>query len=460
MKIPRVVIASPHSGAGKTTVAVGLMNAFASRGLRVQPFKVGPDFIDPSYHTAATRVHSKNLDTWLTSPEAAREIFVKASHKCDLAIIEGVMGLFDGARGSDDCASTSEISRILNAPIILVVDVSKMAGSSAALVHGFKTFDKTLKVKGVILNHVKSEKHLSLTKEAIDRSGVRVLGALPSMAPISIPSRHLGLIPTPERDSLTDFLRAVRQFVEKHLDLDQILEIANEADELEAKEEGIQQPARTKAKTRIGVAYDEAFNFYYQDNFELLEAQGAAVVPFSPIHDLSLPKNLNGMFLGGGFPEVYAERLEENERMRSAIKKAIEDGMPVYAECGGLMYLVESMLDLNGCRRGMVGILSGKAIMGLRLESLNYSAACVTRKNLLTDVGATLRGHEYHYSKIEDIPTDAKFAYEMKIGKGISGGCDGWMQHNLLASYMHIHFAYDQRIAKNFVEACSEYEQT
>ena len=206
MKIPRVVIASPHSGAGKTTVAVGLMNAFTMAGLRVQPFKVGPDFIDPSYHTAATGVYSKNLDTWLTSPEAVHRIFIKSSRMCDLAIIEGVMGLFDGA-SSDDSASTAEISRILNAPVILVVDVSRMAGSSAALVHGFKSFDQKLKVKGVILNHVKSQKHLDLTKQAIENRGeVRVVGALPSSANMSMPSRHLGLIPARERDDLSDFL--------------------------------------------------------------------------------------------------------------------------------------------------------------------------------------------------------------------------------------------------------------
>jgi cobyrinic acid a,c-diamide synthase len=461
MKIPRVVIASPHSGAGKTTVAVGLMNAFASRGLRVQPFKVGPDFIDPSYHTAATRVYSKNLDTWLTSPEAVREIFVKSSPTCDLAIIEGVMGLFDGAKSSDDFASTAEISRILNAPVILVIDVSRMAGSSAALVHGFKTYDQTLKLNGVVLNHVKSQKHTDLTKEAIEKVGVRVVGALPETPSISMPSRHLGLIPALERNGLADFLAELGQFIEKHLDLDRIFEIAKDADELETETEAdTQQPTGAKAKTRVGIAYDEAFNFYYRDNIELLEANGAMVVPFSLIHDSSLPSNLDGIFLGGGFPEAYAKQLEENEGMRESVKKAVEDDMPVYAECGGLMYLVESMLDLNGCRRRMVGILNGRTVMGVKLESLNYSTAHVIHKNLLTDVGFTLRGHEFHYSKIEDVPADAKFAYEMKIGKGISGRRDGWMEHSLLASYMHIHFAYDPKIAESFVEACRRYELT
>jgi cobyrinic acid a,c-diamide synthase len=436
------------------------MSAFTSTGLRVQPFKVGPDFIDPSYHTRATGIYSKNLDTWLMSPEAVLKTFLKSSRMCDLAIIEGVMGLFDGVSGSDDAASTAEISRILNAPIILVVDVSRTAGSSAALVHGFKTFDQTLKVKGVILNHVKSQKHIDLTRQAIEKgAGVPVIGALPSAPNIAMSSRHLGLIPAPERDDLADLLAELRRFISQYLDLDQFLEIARDADNLET-EENEKSSQSVGVRTRIGIAYDEAFNFYYRDNIELLEANGAEVVPFSPIRDSSLPSNLDGMFLGGGFPEAYAKQLEENQLMRESIKKAVEDEMPVYAECGGLMYLVESTQDLEACPHRMIGILNGKAVMTKKLESLNYSVAHVIRKNILTDVGFTLRGHEFHYSKIEDVPGDSKFAYEMKVGKGISGQCDGWLQHNLLASYLHIHFAYDSHIAKNFVDACERYGKT
>jgi cobyrinic acid a,c-diamide synthase len=214
------------------------------------------------------------------------------------------------------------------------------------------------------------------------------------------------------------------------------------------------------ARTRIGVAYDEAFNFYYRDNIELLEASGAEVVPFSPIHDSRLPSNLQGMFLGGGFPEAFAKQLEENQLLRESIKKAVEDEMPVYAECGGLMYLVDSAEDLEARPHRMIGVLSGKAVMGGKLESLNYSVAHVIRKNILSDIGFILHGHEFHYSKIEDVPSDAKFAYEMEVGKGISARYDGWLQHNLLASYMHIHFAYDLHIAKNFVDACERYGYT
>jgi len=460
MKIPRVVIAAPSSGTGKTTVAVGLMSALTSRGLRVQPFKVGPDFIDPSYHTRATRIFSKNLDTWLTSPETVLKIFVKSSRTCDVAIVEGVMGLFDGVSGTDDAASTAEISRILNAPIILCVDVSRTAGSVAAIVHGFKTFDATLKLKGVILNHVKSQKHLDLTKQAIERKvRVPVVGALPDAPSIKMPSRHLGLIPAPERDGLEAYLVELRTFIDQHLDLDKCLEIARNADDLETdQQEENSEPAAVRS--RVGVAYDEAFNFYYRDNIELLEANGAEVVPFSPIHDSTLPSNLTGMFLGGGFPEAYAEKLEENQTIRNSIKKAIEDEMPVYAECGGLMYLVESTQDLEASSHRMIGILNANAVMTGKLESLNYSVADVIRKNLLTDVGFTLHGHEFHYSKIEEVPADSKFAYEMKVGKGISGHYDGWLQHNLLASYLHIHFGYNPSIAKNFVDACERYGRT
>jgi cobyrinic acid a,c-diamide synthase len=459
MKIPRVVIAAPHSGAGKTTVAVGLMNAFTGKGLRVQPFKVGPDFIDPTYHTRATGIHSRNLDTWLTSPEAVRNIFLTSTRNCDLAITEGVMGLFDGASGSGDAASTAEISRILDAPIILVVDVSRTAGSSAALVHGFKTFDQTLKIKGVILNHVKSQKHLDMTKQAIENgAGVPVVGALPDSPKIVMPSRHLGLIPTPERDGLEDFLAELRAFISQHVNLDQFLEIARAADELEPEVMEASKPVNVR--TRIGVAYDEAFNFYYYDNIERLRTSGAEVVLFSPIHDATLPSNIGGIFFGGGFPEAYSEKLETNQRMRESVNKAVEDEMPVYAECGGLMYLVQSTEDLEKRPHRMVGVLGGKAVMTGKLESLNYSVANVVRKNLLTDVGLILRGHEFHYSRIEDVPADTEFAYEVKLGKGISEKCDGWLQHNTLASYLHIHFAYDPRITENFVGACERYEHT
>jgi cobyrinic acid a,c-diamide synthase len=370
------------------------------------------------------------------------------------------MGLFDGVSGSDDAASTAEISRIVNAPIVLVVDVSRTAGSSAALVHGFKTFDQTLKIEGAILNHVKSQKHLDLARQAIETgAGVPVIGALPDDPQIVTPSRHLGLIPTPERNDLADFFDNLRTFVDQHLDLGKFLEIARNADDLETVEnEESSQPVRVR--TRIGVANDEAFDFYYRDNIELLEASGAEVVSFSPIHDSSLPSNLDGLFFGGGFPEIYAKQLEENQAMRTSVKKAVEDEMPVYAECGGLMYLVESAQDLQASMHPMVGVLDGKAVMTGKLESLNYAIARVIRKNVLTDVGFTLRGHEFHYSKIENVPADSKFAYRMEVGKGISGQCDGWLQHNLLASYLHVHFAYDIHIAENFVNACVRYGRT
>jgi cobyrinic acid a,c-diamide synthase len=370
------------------------------------------------------------------------------------------MGLFDGVSGSDDVASTAEISRILNAPIILVIDASRTAGSSAALVHGFKTFDQRLKVKGVILNHVKSQKHIDLTKGAIEKgTGVPVIGALPSSPNIMMPSRHLGLIPVPEQNGLAVFFAELQRFINQNLDLDQFLEIARDADDLDTEEKD-DSAKSVEVRTRIGIADDEAFNFYYRDNIELLEANGAEVVPFSPIHDSGLPSNLHGMFFGGGFPEVYAKQLEGNQLMRGSIKKAIEDEIPVYAECGGLMYLVESIEDLESRPHRMIGILNSNAIMSGKLESLNYSVADVIRKNTLSDVGSTLRGHEFHYSKITDVPADAKFAYEMKVGKGISERYDGWLQHNLLASYLHIHFGYDLHIAKNFADACERYGRT
>ena len=279
---------------------------------------------------------------------------------------------------------------------------------------------------------------------------------VPDAPSIAIPSRHLGLIPAPERNHLETYLTELQTFIDRHLDLDQCLELARNADDLET--DGGEESFKPAAvRSRVGVAFDEAFNFYYRDNIELLEANGAEVVPFSPIHDSTLPNNLRGLFLGGGFPEAYAKQLEENQTMLRSIKKAVEDEMPVYAECGGLMYLVESAQDLETSSHRMTGVLNAKAVMTRKLESLNYSVADVIRKNILTDVGFTLHGHEFHYSRIEDVPSDSTFAYEMTVGKGISGQRDGWLQHNLLASYLHIHFGYDSRIAKNFVDASEKY---
>jgi cobyrinic acid a,c-diamide synthase len=460
VRIPRILIASPQSGSGKTTVAVGLMAAFTKKGLRVQPFKVGPDFIDPTYHTTATKVYSRNLDTWLTSPRVVLETFLRNTRNCDLAIVEGAMGLFDGVTPYDNSGSAADIGKILNAPIILVVDVSKMGRSAAALVHGYKTFDHALNVKGVILNNVGSQKHLDLTKQAIEKeTGVQVVGALPHKADISIPERHLGLIPALEEDSFTNFPIKLGAFLEEHVDLRQIVDIARDAGELEIEENG-SWLGKKRSIAKIGIAYDNVFNFYYRDNIELLEANGAQVIPFSPLHDSSPPENLNGIYLGGGFPEVLADQLEQNQSMRRAIRKAVDDEMPIYAECGGLIYLTESITDLMGCTHPMVGVLKGKTVMKKRLESLNYTLARVIHGNLLSNVGSTIHGHEFHYSKIENVPSDTKFAYEMEIGKGISDKRDGWIQNNLLASYMHVHFGYDPQTVQNFISSCEEYERT
>ena len=460
MRIPRIVIASPWSCAGKTTIATGIMGALSRRGLRVQPFKVGPDFIDPSYHTAMTGVRSRNLDTWLTSRRAVLEIFNKATSNADIAIIEGVMGLFNGINGKSEIASTSELAKLLGAPVILVVDVLNLARSAAALVLGCKIFDKEAEVKGTILNRVTSERHARWATEAIEsKARIPVLGALPYDKSLEMPERHLGLIPTWEKGELDDLFENLIKKVDSCIDLERIVRIAKSARELQLT--SLAHPSKQiERKVGIGVAFDEAFNFCYWDNLELLEAYGAGIKFFSPIHDKELPEDIDGVYVGGGFPEVLAEKISKNENMRKSVKRAIEDEMPFYAECGGLMYLMNSVVDFEGNEYKMVGLFEGNAFMKRRLEALDYTLAKVINNNPLSKMGRRLRGHEFHFSFIEGLPKDAKFAYGMLRGKGIMDEKDGLLDHKCIASYMHLHFAQDPGLPKNFINACEGYRSS
>ncbi len=459
MRVPTLIIASPWSCAGKTTIAIGLMGALKKRGLMVQPFKVGPDFIDPSYHTAITGFRSRNLDTWLTSKRAVIEIFQNATKNADIAIIEGVMGLFDGMNGKSESTSTAEIAKILRAPVILVLDVLNLARSAAALVIGCKVFDRRVEIGGAIINRVASKNHANWVTEAmVGKAEVPVLGAIPYDNSLKMPERHLGLVPTWEKGELRDFFENLIKKVESSVNLDEVLKIAKSARELPAIKKAPKW--RKGEKVKIGVAFDEAFNFYYWDNFELLEAHGAEIKFFSPIHDKGLPEDIDGAYIGGGFPEVLAGEISKNNGMRRSVKRAIEDEMPFYAECGGLMYLMNSVVDFEGKTRGMVGLFGGKACMGRKLEALNYTLARVIADNSMSRRRMELRGHEFHFSRVEDLPDDTKFAYKMLIGKGILQKKDGLISHNCLASYMHLHFAQNPNLARNFIGACETYKES
>ena len=462
MNIPRIVVAGLYGEGGKTTIATGLIGAFKKKGLKVQPFKVGPDYIDAGYHTAVANRPSMHLDPWLTSPQAVLEIFETACKDADVAVIEGFMGLFDGITrkvdGAQDFGSTAQIAQILKANVILVLDVTGMRINAATVVHGFKTFNKKVNVKSVILNNIRSQQQAEWMKQTIESTTkVPVFGLIPYNEEIFLPTRLGGLIPIPERASLKTTLAKLVEYVGNRVDIDKALEVAKNAKELPDIDHQIYPSQPRKKKVKLGMAFDEAFNFYYQANINLLQAYGAETVFFSPIHDKKLPANLDGLYFPGGFPDTFAEQLTKNQTMRKNIKDAVYDEMPVYSEHGGSLYLTESIANMEGSVFPMVGALPGKASMEKKLQALDSTLMETLNDNLLNHRGNIVHGHEYHFSRITDIPKDRKFAFKMRIGKGMNGNHEGWMEHNILALLGHIDFAYNTEFAQNLVKRCEKY---
>jgi cobyrinic acid a,c-diamide synthase len=437
MQVSRVVVAGVTSGVGKTSVALGIMRGLSKRGLRVQPFKVGPDFIDPSYHSLISNRKSRNLDVWMMGRKGVLECFASACQDADVAVIEGVMGLYDGVSGKNDFASTAHVAKILDAPIVLVVDASKGARSIAAIILGFLHFDRNLQIRAVILNKVAGERHAKYIIDALaDKVKVPVIGVLYRNSKVQMQERHLGLVPALElKAAKNDMISRTARYISESLDLDRVLNLCSSTVLLDA-----QNSPQRPVKTRIAVALDESFNFYYADNLAALKRSGANLVFFSPVKDEKLPDDVHGLILGGGFPEVLADKLEGNRSMVRSIRRAVNEGMPIYGECGGLMYLTRSISRYRGERkvRKMAGIVDADTIMTGML-TLNYTAADCTASIF---GNMHLRGHEFHYSSIENIASDSRFAYSMKKGNGITGKHDGFIiNDNSLAAYMHLHFA-------------------
>lgn len=462
--IPRIIISGTQSGVGKTSVTLTLMAAFKKAGLRVQPFKVGPDYIDPSYHQLVTGKPSHNLDTWLLSKEKVLWLFQKESENCELAIIEGVMGLYDGFGSCEETASTQEIAKLLNCPIILVVDAKKIARSAAALVLGFKTFDPALKISGVILNKVGSLRHYQLLKEAIESyTQIPVLGGIPSNLKIHVPERHLGLLTASENNEFKELLNALADLIkpdpEKNspgINLELILKIAKETKPMVKMNSPFPEFKNNNLNhVKIGIAKDKAFSFYYQANLDLLEQFGAELVFFSPLETKKIPEDLSALYFGGGFPEIYAQELQDNVYLKNQIKNLIVDGLPVYAECGGLMYLTEALQDLEGKIYELVGAIPGKIVMTNKLQNFGYKQGKSINNNLLSDKETLVRGHEFHYSQMEKL--DSNFSYELNDRKTGKKQREGYQKNNLLASYLHLHFLTEPSWAKNFVEAARKY---
>jgi cobyrinic acid a,c-diamide synthase len=431
------------------------MAALTRRGMKVQPYKVGPDFIDPSLHRLVCGRASRNLDTWLMPSNLIPELFARNARKADVALIEGVMGFYDGLGGSNDEVSTAQMARILHSPVVLVIDAQGMARSAAAVVLGFKVLDSRINLAGVILNRVAGEKHAEMCRESIETStGVPVLGAIPLDESIKLPERHLGLIPAPEGALSDTFLSNLAKITADHVDLTRLIEVAKNCSEL--PEPNAIPVDESETRVKLGVAFDEAFNFYYQDALDYLEQQGAEIKTFSPLHDQTLPAEISGIYIGGGFPEMHAQGLEVNQGMRRSILSLAEDGMPILAECGGMMYLSQSLSTSDQRRHRMVGVLPGDTEMTGRL-TLNYTIARTTDAHPFLKPDGEIRSHEFHYSKIVNLPRDAKYAYKLSLGQGIDQNLDGLVEYSTIGSYVHTHLVGCPSYAKAFVGACHEH---
>jgi cobyrinic acid a,c-diamide synthase len=451
--VPRLVIAAPSSGSGKTTVATGLMAAFAARGLAVSPHKVGPDYIDPGYHALATGRVGRNLDSYLCGPELVAPLFLHGARGCDLAVVEGVMGLYDGAAGEGELASTAHVAKLLRAPVVLVVDASSQSRSVAALVHGFASWDPEVRVGGVILNKVGSDRHEELLREALDSAGVPVLGALRRARQVDTPSRHLGLVPVAERGSAAvDSVGAMAALVSQGCDLDALEALARTAGPLPGGSTPwtpvcppahLQLSAEQRAP-RVAVAGGSAFTFSYAEHTELLAAAGAEVVTFDPLRDEQLPEGTAGLVIGGGFPEVYAAELSANEPLRKAVAELALSGAPVAAECAGLLYLCR---ELDG--QPMCGVLDATARMTERL-TLGYRDAVAVGDSVLAAAGTRMRGHEFHRTVVEPGAGEAPaWGVRTPVRR-----VEGFVQQGVHASYLHTHWASEPGVARRFVERC------
>jgi cobyrinic acid a,c-diamide synthase len=463
--IRRLVIAGTHSGVGKTTLVAGLIAALRRRGWAVQPFKVGPDYIDPTYHSLAAGRPCRNLDAWMMAPERMQALFEHVMRDAEFAAIEGVMGVYDGVGYRDDTGSTADVAKRLDAPVVLILDAGRMARSAGAMALGYQQFDPRLRLAGFIVNRAGSEHHGRGVAEAIEAAtGLPVFGVVPRSEALSLPERHLGLLPTQEHSQAEAFVAAATEMAERRLDLDRLLRLGDFSAPVPRGREGLgvrRKPtgcnpwAWTADGPVIAVARDEAFQFTYEENLELLKAAGAAIVFFSPIHDAELPADTAGIVLSGGFPEVHAPALAANRSIQDAICQAAQRHVPIYAECGGLMYLTTAVVAADGETHTMVGLLPGRAIMTGKL-TLGYRIAQAAADSWLLRKGETLRGHEFHYSCWDNRPELLPPAYHLRSPReeGTTWP-EGAQCGNIFASYVHLHFWSKPELAERFVAACA-----
>lgn len=489
-----LTVAAPRSGSGKTLLTLGLLASFARRGHTVQAFKAGPDFIDPGHHTALTGRPSQNLDGWMLGRRACQDIFARAAQRsiqgraADILLLEGVMGLFDGASGRTETGSTAELAKWLGLPVLIVLDARSMARTAAALAHGLATFDPGLPMAGVVLNRVSSATHRALLEESFEALDLPLLGCLMNDAELDVPSRHLGLVTAEDRPADASFADRLADWVDSGVDMQKLLDalpdVSTEVDACAAVGNvaeaagGAPEEAECRAvelsrnvdigtadsMVRLAVARDAAFSFYYDENLRLLEAAGAELAFFSPLTDSSLPKDIGGVYLGGGYPELHADALSNNVRLREEIRKRSQRGMPVYAECGGYMYLMRSLTDGDGRRLLMAGVFPWAAVMDSRRRGLGYREVTTTADTLLGPAGTVVRGHEFHYSFMSEFPDDAALldagvqpVYAVTDRRGEPLAVTGYSAGGVLASYVHLHFGSNPQAAQSFVGRCRTY---
>jgi cobyrinic acid a,c-diamide synthase len=454
-RFPRLVVAGTHSGVGKTSIVLGILGALRRRSVQAQGFKVGPDFIDPMYHREVTGTPSYNLDAWLMGREGVRRALARMAPSHGVAIIEGVMGMFDGrATGAD--GSTAEVAAILESPVLLVVDVGGMSRSAAALVQGYARFDPAAHVAGVVLNRVGGARHYDLVKTAIEeQAGVAVWGYLPWSDGLALPERHLGLVPVGEDAAFQRVCAELGAIAERSIDLAALMAAAQAAPSLDVPVDDLS--VAEASITRIGVARDAAFNFYYDANLRWLCQWGAELVEFSPLVDHELPADIDGLYFGGGYPEVFAKGLSGNASFMASLRQAHQAGMPIYAECGGLMYLVQAIQDGAGMRYPMVGLLPGVCRLTDRLQNFGYKEVVSLRKSLLGQAGFRTRGHEFHYSVWEGRLADRSL-YQTRSSHGEEGE-EGYSVDNLTASYVHLHFDACPQVPRTLVEGAAAFRR-
>lgn len=455
-KIKGLVLAATKSGSGKTTVTLGLLSALAKRGYTVAPFKVGPDFIDPGHHSMITGGTCRNLDGWMLSKETNLDCFASNSFRADIAVVEGVMGLFDGYDGKSEAGSTAQMAKWLNLPVLLIVDAKRMARSAAALVQGFEGFDPDLELVGVVFNNIGSSRHLEYLKEALENTvKTPCLGGIVNHPDVSIPERHLGLYTQEDHPMSNGKKSRLVSLVEENIDVESLI---HSLPEVQISALSQKPGSRLNGENvRIGVAKDNAFCFYYADNFDLLEENGADLVFFSPLKDENLPEDLDGLYLGGGYPELFAGQLSDNRNVREQIHEQSRKGLPVYAECGGFMYLSEALIDTEGERFPMAGIFPLETRMHTRLKALGYREITLLNDTVIGNQGFKIRGHEFHYSELCSNPDEIKTTYRVSTRAGLERETEGFQINRCLGSYIHLHFGSCPEAARKLVDNCRKY---